>query len=52
MNIFEIHYILKSNNIERIIVIERANRLSVKEKKKINKFYKEMNKIIFKEENE
>lgn len=52
MNIFEIHYILKSNNIERIIVIERANRLSVKEKKKINKFYKEMNKIIFKEDNE
>lgn len=52
MNIFEIDYILKSNDIERTIVIEKANRLSIREKEKINKYYKEMNKIVFKEENE
>lgn len=51
MDIFEIQYILKSNQVERKIVIEKANRLSVKEKEKINKYYKEMNEIIFKEEN-
>ena len=48
----EVQYILKSNQIERTITIEKANRLSIREKEKINKYYEYMNKIIFKEENE
>lgn len=47
----EIQSILRKHHIERIITIEKANRLSIREKEKINKYYKEMNKIIFKEEN-
>ena len=46
----EVQYILKSNKIERTITIEKANRLSIREKEKINKYYKEMNEIIFKDE--
>lgn len=46
----EVQYILKSNQIERTITIEKANRLSIREKEKINKYYKEMNEIIFKDE--
>lgn len=48
----EIQSILRKHQIERTLTIEKANRLSIREKEKINKYYEYMNKIIFKEENE
>lgn len=51
MDIFEIQSILRKHRIERALTIEKANRLSIREKEKINKYYEYMNKIIFKEEN-
>ena len=52
MDYLAIQSILNKHNIERTLTIEKANRLSIREKEKISKYYEYMNKIIFKEENE